>query len=235
MNLNFRLIFFLTFCVNLSFAQTAKDILASYSKEFAKPQYMKYSTKYMLYKGHNSKEVLESYVGVFKKNKQNEVYLKAQNNELITNKVISITISNTEKAIFLEKPRPYSAGEFDIKQLLPYFKLEPLELKNGIFKLKLISTPASGLPYSKIEVFINKKYQLVEQVFYFSTPYGLKDKSGKPDQVYPKLVVQNTNYSYEPIPESVFKAESYITVSGKKISSKLKSYKVYDKRERQSK
>jgi len=233
--MNFRLLFFFTLCVNISFAQSAKEVLESYNKEFSKPRYMKYSTKYMLYKGHTSKEILESYVGIFKKNKQNEVYLKAKNNELITNKAMSITISNDEKAIFLEKPRPYSSGEFDLKQLLPYFKLEPLAVKDGVFVIKLISTPASGLPYSKIEVFIDKKYQVVKQVFYFSTAYNLSNDPVKPNYIYPRLVIQNTNYNYDPIPESVFKTESYITIKGKTIGSKLMSYKVYDKRERQSK
>lgn len=222
-------------CVNISFAQSAREVLESYNKEFSKPRYMKYSTTYTLYKGHKSKEILESYAGVFKKNKQNEAYLKAKSNELITNKGMSITVSNTEKAVFLEKPRPYSSGEFDLKQLLPYFKLEPLEIKDGVFVVKLISTPASGLPYNKIEVFVDKKYQVIKQVFYFSTAYNMSDNPQKPNYIYPRLVIQNTNYNYDPIPESVFKSESYVTIKGKSIASKLMSYKVYDKRERQSK
>lgn len=233
--MKFRLFFLILLNTSLLSAQTAKDVLENYTKEFSKPAYMMYSTKYSLYKGHNSKEVLESYTGTFKKNKQNDAYIQVQNNELITNKSASITISNNEKTIFLENPRPYGTGEFDIKQLLPYFKLEPLEIVNGLFKIKMISTPASGLPYGKIEVFINKKYQLVEQVYYFSTAYNLSENEQRPNYVYPKLVIQNFNYKSDSIPESVFKTDTYVAISGVTIASRLKSYKVYDKRQKQSK
>lgn len=226
-----KILLFVLLCADFCFAQTATEVLANYSKEFAKPQYMKYSTKYTLYKGYNSADVLESYTGNFKKNKQNDVYMKAMNNELMANKKMSITVTNLERVIYIENPRPYSAGDFDIKELLPYFKIGSMEAKNGLYKISLISTPASGFPYSKIEIFINKKYQLVEQVFYFSTAYDVQNKTGKSDTVYPKLVVKNTNYNYDPIPESVFKSEGYVKISGNKITPLKQGYKLYDKRE----
>lgn len=228
-----KIMFFLIVFYNVQLqAQTAKDVLEAYSQEFSKPRYMQYTSKYMLYKGYNTKEILESYSGEFKKNKTNDVYIKAQSNELITNKNMSITISHKEKAIFVESPKKHSSGPFDINELLPYFKLAPLETINGKYLVKLLSTPTSGMPYSTIEIYFNKKYEVIEQVFYFSTAYNLSDDYEKPNYIYPKLVIQNTNFQYNPISESFFTSESYITISGKTIASKKKDYKIYDKRQK---
>lgn len=230
--MKYRLLILFLLCTTLSFSQSAKQVLISYEKEFAKSRYMKYTTKYILYKGHKSEVQLESYSGKFMKNKENDVYIKANVNEVISNKQIHLTISNQEKVMFLEKAKPYSSGEFDISQILPYFRVEPVEKRNGDFFIKLTSTPASGLPYSRIELLVNKSFQLVKQVYYFSTAYNLSGNVNKPEYVYPRLEIQNSGFNFEPIAESLFKTETYIDIKGKSVTSKLKPYKIIDWRVR---
>lgn len=217
----------------IGYSQTINEVLQRMEQQYGTGEYLQYNSNYVLYKTHDSKKVEQAYKGFFCKNPQNEIYMKIDQTEILNSKTINLKISHLEKAILMGDPVKSYSGDFDIKPLLDLCKIESFRNLKAYWEIILTPKIDSELPYSKIIVQISKKYFLQKSFFYYNTSMNFSKDYRKPKSYYPRLEVNNTNFSKKVANPSLFKTNTYFSSWSKNkyvLVAGLKNYEVIDQR-----
>lgn len=227
------IIFLLFFCSTIGFTQTVEQVLSLVSKEYSKKEYLQFSTKYNLYKNKENKKSYESYNGIFKKNKKNEIYQKIDQVEILWNNNYSLKVNHPDKYITLSLSQPVTTGEIDFKELADYCKIKSFKKNGNTWELQLEPQAFSSLPYSKIVITINSKYFITKQLFYYNTPIDFSSDYRNQKLDYPVLEIINSNFNRGVISDAYFNVKKYVTEVKNtiKVSNEFNTYTLEDLRE----
>ncbi len=221
----------LVFVQNMQ-SQTVEQILSNIYKKYSAAEPLQFQTTYDLYKTHDSKEIQQSYTGVFYKNADNAIYMKINDTEILNNKEVNLKISHKEKALLLAHPESTVAEEFDMSELLKIYKENSFEDKESHWEIELVANEMT-LPHSKIVLYITKDYFLKKQVFYYSEAVNFSKDYKKTDIHTPKLEITYTNYAREILEESTFETLNFLHFNTDKspvLAANLKGYELLDRR-----
>lgn len=230
-----RFIIMLLFIQNVTFSQTVKEVLTKLNANYADSKNLQFSTKYNLYKTATSKDVYESYSGLFRKSDKSNYYVKISNTEIINTDKLNIKITPEEKIILATDPTTFNLGEFDIKQFLEFCDIKSFVNYKNYWRLTLTSKAFSSLSYSKIVVDIGKDYFIKRQEFFYNTGIDFSQDYRNQDINYPRIEIVYSNYNRNKVDSSLFKTDKYIILKNTKILSKLDKYEIIDQRQIQTK
>lgn len=216
-----------------SYAQNAEDILKKVNDLYGSESSLQYQMRYNLYKNTSSKQVYESYQGVFKKNKNNQIYQKIDQTEFIWNNQTCLTVFNPEKTMVISLCAKISTDSFDLKTLSEYCKVTGITDKKTHWELELTSTPFSGLSYSKMILTIGKDYYIKRQLFYLNSMVDFSQELHKSDLHLPVLEIIHSGRSTQAPDEKFFDFKRYFTQTsqGFKPSTAYVGYEIEDQRE----
>lgn len=230
-----KLIIILLLIINFGLlkAQNVEIVLNKMNTTYSSTNALQFEIKYNLYKNKSSKQVYETYSGVFKKNEKNEIYQKIDKTEFIWNNKVCLTIFHPDKLMMLSISQPLATGEFDIKKLLEICSIKSFIDKNSFWELTLENKPFSSLEYSKIVIHINKNYFIQKQLFYYNTAINFSSDFNKQDLDLPVLEIIYSNFNRNKIDSNLFNMSKYVaeTKNGIKPSKAYSSYTVEDQRE----
>ncbi|AWM12417.1 hypothetical protein NHF50_00170 [Flavobacterium sp. NRK F10] len=214
-------------------AQTVQEVLNNVNKEYTKALPLNYSVKYNLYKNKDSKKITESYSGIFKKNEKNEIYQKIDEVEFIWNNNFCLKVIHPDKLMTLTSSQPIITGEIDMKSLEQFCKVKTFYKKGDSWELTLEPNQFSGLPYSKMVIWIDKRYFIKKQLFYYNTGIDFSSDYRKQDISLPVLEIIYSDFSRNSVPNDLFDVKKYIAVTKDNIivTEKYKEYYLEDQRE----
>lgn len=214
-------------------SNTKKDVQELFDKVNKKYEsYTFYSMKsdYTLYPSHKGKvPYLKS--EVFIVGDKNNYYTKIDEVELIGINSNYIKIDNKTKKIQLsENTNANATNLLNISKFLDNFEKFEITTNHINYVCKLHTPAFSMLPYSSIEVTINKESLLIEkQVFYYLIAQKL-DKNSSED--YPRLEMffKELNTVKTPQLAQLLKKERYIVKSNNAVlpSKNYKGYTIID-------
>ncbi|MFK7032409.1 LolA family protein [Flavobacterium oreochromis] len=222
------LIILLFFCQGMR-SQNAEAILKKATSCFEQNKSISFVSKYQLFKTYTSKEVIEYYVGAFKKS-GNEIYQKIGNTEFIQSNNKSLKIINKEKTmVYSANVAALNQNAFDLKLLEKTYKVKTAIDRKDYWEIELESKQFTSVIYGKIVLWITKNYTLKKQLFYYSIAVDFSKKHNKNDLEMPRLEVDIQDFNLNAsLPKSVFDMSSYVAVSGSSIKpiGKYSKYKV---------
>ena len=227
------LVFALFFTLLATTAQTVKEVLNKVNIEYSSVKPLQFETKYNLYRNKETKQVFETYSGVFKKNEKSEIYQKIDQTEFIWNKSYCLKVVHADQIMVLSLSQPVATGEVDMKQLLDYCTIKGFVDKKSYWELTLESKPLSGLSYSKIVIHIGKNYFIQKQLFYYNTEINFSTDYRKQDIDLPVLEIIYSNFNRNKMESTYFDVSKYIVVSKNriKVTNKFFSYTLEYQRE----
>ncbi|WP_298892455.1 hypothetical protein [uncultured Psychroserpens sp.] len=189
-----------TFCFGQS--PTVKSVLTQSQTLLKDKSEMKCTMNYDLYSTSFSNEVKEHYSGNIVKN-EDRYYIKINNtiflNQLNTNTFLKL---NTEQKLiqFLKGKNVATTNGslFDqVSVLINLYKNQSLKSKGDYWICTLKANTVSQLPYSKVELFVNKETKLLtKQVLYFSSQMPYKKKDGTNHLGNPRLEISISDYQF---------------------------------------
>ena len=223
------------FVFTISYSQSAKADFEKLNKNYFTLTKLSYNTNYFLYIKNSSKPV-ETYNSVFKKN-GNNFYSKNPDEEYLVNSKYIVFIDHEDKDILIQKNS--SKENPDVNKIMDnvqnismyvdtlmqmYSKVEPIIVKMPDTKAYRLYT--IGGPYSKVEMFINTKTWLInELILYFNEK---EEINGKEQEV--NMKIQFTNYNTKPTFLNDFSESKYLTnIKGVfKLKPNYLNYELHD-------
>lgn len=212
-------------------SQTVKEILTNVQNKVTNSNF-KVNLKYQLFKGVESKKILESFNGIYIK-KETNYYNKVKNTETIIGTDFLIKINHDQKAMIYDK---FKKGNNDpnnmlnITALLKNFENPKVTDLGNRWKCEMIAVEYSQMPYSKIVMYINKEdYNINKQVLFLTSLMNFSDDGSKNDFNIPRLEIEYTNYSKPTKQDDYFFVKSqYIDITKSKVvpSTKYKAYEI---------
>jgi hypothetical protein len=203
---------FILLTVSLN-AQTAKELLNEVYKKYSKDEPLSFKSYYNLFKTFDSKELYQSYSGIYYKDKEHKVYMKINETEILNNKEVSLKISHEEKAMIVGFPEINVGGaEFDMLALLEIYKSDGVLDKKTHWELTLKANQI-GLPHGKIVLHIGKDYFLKKQIFYYDEVVDFSKDYTKKEIHQPRLEIAYSAYTRDPIKQSTFKTSRFLQIN----------------------
>ena len=228
----YRYFLFFFFLLTGLYAQTANDVLKKMSEKMNSNQNFEYSLKYNLYKGHNSKQIFQSYNGFFQKRGKNDFYVKIDQTEILSKDNLNLKINHTEKALAISKDTDAQFENFDLNSFVKICKVKSYKKKPEGHEIVLEPRELSGLHYSKIILLVDLKYYIKKQVFYYNGEMDFSNNLNESDLKFPRLEVLYFNHK-TPIKEKKPSLSEFISSKDNKrfvVSKKYKSYEFTDLR-----
>lgn len=194
MKLMFNILFLLVVPISVH-AISGKAFLKKVRAQYDNIESMQLYTHYMLYKGHYSDSIQTEYNGMYFK-QNHDYYRKIQNTEIINSvsNHIYIKINHDQKAILISDPVNYSAVDFDIKKTFKQCKDILVKEKGNNNVITLLIKNKTDIPYSKIEIEINKNYYIKEIALFYSIKMNFSSSVFKQDYRFPKLVIKYNDF-----------------------------------------
>lgn len=194
MKLILNIVFILVTSISV-YAESGKSFLKKVRANYENIESLQLYTHYMLYKGYYSDSVQSEYNGVYYKFNK-DYYRKIQNTEIINSVShnILIKINHDQKAILISDPVDYSAVDFDIKKTFKQCKDILVKEKGNNNVVTLLIKDETDIPYSKIEIEINKSYYIKEIALFYSTKMNFSGSVFKQDFQFPKLVIKYNDF-----------------------------------------
>ena len=212
----------LTFCINLSFAQTVQEDFEKIAKLYEKRSYS-YNISYAYYNdisSNNASEVLNGFV----KLNGNNFHYKIGDNEVFRNTKYIVVLDRSSKTLMLDtvfQQERYTNTKIDMTELLKVYEGVTKEQKNGYTQYKL-NDPQAGVAYMTIDV--NDSIGYIQGI----GMYFLENRKGKdPKSLRNKLIITCSNVKMETnYPAIYFNENKYFTRENKKIqiSPTFKNY-----------
>lgn len=234
MNNNMKRFFIFLICIlfQKSYSQNDKEVFEIFEKtnKYYSNSIQHLDFNYKLFASYTSKIITEEYEG-FHIKRENSNYTRIHNTEFIQKGLLFIKINHDQKVILIieSKEEGKKNTPLNISNYLKYFKTKSLKDKGTNWLISLETNVLTQLPYSKIEIIINKtNFKIEKQILYFldNVPYNEKGikKNGTPKlEITIKEKIMNQD-----IIEELFKTQKYIikTQKGYVLSQKYSNYKL---------
>jgi len=195
-NISLLITFFMFYQVS---AQSAKEVLKKVIKSYQTHQ--KYTVKmtYQYVNLNKSDKIIEEENAFFVTN-NNQKYYKVENKiEIIDNGTVTIQINHIEKEMIVSKSliASISKFDFDFDSLKLFSNISIKRQTKNTIVLLFSTKPITQLPYSSLELFIDKKnYMVRKQIFYYLSRPNYLDKKKKNEMIKPRLTVKYSNYKF---------------------------------------
>lgn len=211
--------------------QDAKSILEELKKRLSEKENYQTDVLYKVFKGYQSEEPHETSSGVFFK-KGNNVYSKMAEAEIVSTKDLYLKINHKEKAILVANGSQeiQNADQFNLDELFQYLDVDTLKVNTTSWEIILKAKPITQLPFSSIEIEIDKKtYNIKSQVFYYVSQIDFSKELRKTDLAPAKLEVTYKNYRTNKftLSDKVFNSKQYVVKKNTKYVA-VNKYKGYD-------
>jgi len=173
------------------FAQDAKAIIAKAQQSY---RVNKYSLRmeYHSYPTYTTDKVYTSYDAILMKN-STDMYYKISTTEMILIGTDMLKIAHDQKLVQHNKVSQTVMDQInpmDFEKLLPYFVKKEVKETDKVYKCTFHTSEINQLPYSKLEVFVNKNtFEVQKQVMYFNQVKKYKTASGEIKTNYPRLEI----------------------------------------------
>jgi len=197
------------------------------------------SVHYNLYKGNETNPV-ESYNGIYYRKGQ-YIYSKIGKVEIISTPSFYLRINPDQKAILISESTPENVSQLNnsLLELMQYVDVDKFYEQNNSIYLKLKAKKITQLPFSSIELVINKQTHLLIKVeYYYFTQINFSQDAKKADYAQPRLEVIYSNYKNKniDIPRSKFKLFSFVSFDGKKYHGlgKFSEYQIINQRKQKN-
>ncbi|MFN3754315.1 hypothetical protein [Flavobacterium sp.] len=189
------------------------------------------NTTYKIYATKSSKQVKDSFKGLFACN-NDRTYAKINQTEFIISSDLSLKIDNESKLIqFSKNELDKDLKVYDLEKYCSYYNGFKLTETEKEWICTLTTAAFSFVPYSKVVIYINKaNYNVSKQILYIISAVEYKDSDGKMKIDYPRLEIEFDNLKTVIDNENVFNIDSYILLKNGKYypSKKYNTYKVID-------
>ncbi len=211
--------------------EDAKSILKEFKDRYSNRENHQADLSYKVFKGHDAKIPHENSKGIYYK-KGNSVYSKIAEAEIINTPSLYLKINHKEKAILIANGTNLSASanQFNLDQLFQFLDIDTLVVNPTSWKIVLKAKPITQLPYSTVEIEIDKStYNLKRQVFYYINKIDFSKELKKSDIASVKLEVTYKNYKTKKftLTNKVFDIKQYISKKNAKYIA-VNKYKGYD-------
>lgn len=210
--------------------KSVADVLNKAQQIITDKKVMRCNLHYTLYPTYTSKAVKENYGGKIIRN-DDKYYLKINNtiflNQLGKNDFLKLNVD--EKLIqYITNVNSSSVNNtslFDqLKLLLTNYKNQKITSTNSYWKCSFIADKISQMPYSKVEIYIDKSSNLVtKQIMYFSAQMPFTKKDGTTEISNPRLELTISDYDF-----SLTEDDKKITDLSHYINSKASVYTATD-------
>lgn len=210
------------------YSQTAEEVLVNVSKVFDKNNFLSFKSNYNFFKSHSSKTPMETYPGIYKK-KGNNLYQKIGQTEFVIIGDKSLKIVNSEKTMMtFHTSQSMNQNQFDFKLMKTMFTVKSLKDKKSYWEIELEAKQFSTVSYGLIRLIVDKNYRVKKQIFYYNTAINFSKSISKSDIDYPRLEIDISDYSTNPIDLSYFDISKYVLISKQGINpiGKYSNYKL---------
>lgn len=213
--------------------QNANEVFKKMSQQLSDKKPLQFDTKYDLYRDAKTQTVHESYKGNFRKNQNNDVYMKIGNTEFINAGKTALKINHDQKAMVVTDREQFSTGDFDVSKLQKFCKIQSFKPMKDYWEIILVPNEFSGLTYSKIVLQVGKNYLLKKQTFFYNSGINFSNDYRKQDISKPRLEISYTNYNHNPVSAQLLNSASFYNLSKANkpmATARYKSYEIIDKR-----
>lgn len=193
----FSILFFISSVSSFSQENNVEEILEK-SENVYNSKVFGLNITYKMFGTYSSKKPFEFYNGYYYRNNR-KLYLKINTtttlSNLDSNKLLKVY--EDQKIIELYNQKENNFGEpTSIFKYLKYFPTQNIVKTDNQYKITLIATEITQLPFGKLELFIDETtFQLKKQILYYLTAVKYKDESGSEKSGNPKLEIEFSNYS----------------------------------------
>lgn len=211
---------------------SAKEVLQKMAAVYEKSSNYEVKQRYELFKGEKGSKVEYSYDGIFRKNKGN-VYQKIDQTEFIVTNDFCLKISHSENIVELSKGDVYNNKDFDFEKTLKECKEVKLEETEKNYYLTLHLKQSSQVPYTRIELKINKSnFHLIQLDLYYWHQEDFSEDVKKKDMHTPHMRVYYLEFNRNKIPSEIFEFTHYFEKKGHfiKLKGELEKYELIDQR-----
>jgi len=143
---------------------------------------------YTLYKGHDGDEVIESYTSSYAKSDE-LVYRSIGGTEYINGENYFLNVNHAQQVIIISDKSNLELLEGDLNTSLEMCRDVVVNTGTENDVITLFIKNETDLPYSRIELKVNKKFWIQEIVFYYAGKQNFSGSYFKTDMAQPKLVV----------------------------------------------
>jgi len=187
---------------------------------------------YKLYKGFESDSITQEYTSEFCRI-EDFSYRKIGNIELMSNSDYSVNVNHEERTIILSNPSKVELMDANIETSLRYCSdIKIVEQDEGL-AISLIIGAKTDIPYSVIQLKVDKNFWIQEVVMLYSSQLNFSDDYFTKDMAYPKLVVSygKLKKKYKDS-DNLLSSERYLEITDDLIkpSAWLTGYKILDLR-----
>lgn len=172
-----------------AFSGKGEKILKEVRANYEDLRSLELTLEYTLYKGYESENIEQQYLGDFRRNGSNS-YRRIHNTEFISNKDYLIKVNHDQKMIAVSSPPEETALNGDLKKSLKWCKDVQVRTKGDNSVLSLVLKSQSDIPYSVVDIEIDKKFWIQQVTFYYSRLMDFSESYTSKDLHLPKLVVK---------------------------------------------
>jgi outer membrane lipoprotein-sorting protein len=194
MSFKIQILFFLLVVNAISFAGTGAEFLEQIRANYSELNSLSVQMRYDLYKGHKGTELTESYTSFYARDGKKS-YRKINTVEIINNEEYTIQINHTDHLITLAEPSKNELFDSNLEASLAFCNNVIVESNANGQLIQLIIKPNVDLPFSRLEIQVDKKLFVSSIVFYYSTQMDFSGDYQNPKLDLPRLVVTYENLS----------------------------------------
>lgn len=178
----------LLFC-SQSFAFTAKEALRNIRANYDELSSFEIFFEYSLFKGHQGEDIRERYQTRFVSDGENS-YRNLGENEFIATSEMTATIDHETREIYLSRPTTLDYSAIDYDATLEFCKdVKVIDLGKGRTKLQMIVSAGSNLPYSVVEMTIDKQFWIEDITLFYNSEINFSGSTFEPEMGLPRLKI----------------------------------------------
>ena len=221
-----------SFGVNVH-AQKEADMFKKIQANYEQLNSYSLSMNYELFKGWNGTEAIESYQGQLHCHGQSSVR-KIQNSSFINCEEFYLSVDHENRMMVLSDPAQNEVLDKDLKKSLKFCRDVVInQLENGQTKIRLILKSTIDVPYSAVDIQIDKDYWLQEMTLYYSNQIDFSPTYFQPDLDRPKLkIVYDECKKNWKDKEGLLDVSKYLSIQSNEIvaGSGYEDYEIIDLR-----
>lgn len=185
---------FLISVFQLSFAESGVAFLERVRANYDDLNSLSIEMKYDLYKGHKGNQLTESYTSFYGRSGKDS-YRKIGSVEFINNDDYAIQVNHQDKMILVSDPSKNELFDPSLEDALRFCSSVNIESNSTGQLIHLIIKQKVDLPFSRLEIQVDKKLFVTSIVFYYSTQMNFSGNYQNPQMDFPRLEVTYENLS----------------------------------------